>query len=211
MDRCIVRGEVRFRSSNSRTDAPLTREVRARLIVDAAHFTDLVERLRAATTSVWIGTANLKDVRVEAPVGTRARASGRYVSLVQELAELAARGVEVRLLHAGPPSRAFRESVAAVSRPQLKIRQCPRVHLKLVCIDGAELYLGSANFTGAGLGAKADGRRNFELGVITDDDVFLDAAQARFEAIWTGRECGSCKLRRQCPAPLDQLIEERGC
>lgn len=181
------------------------RSVRARLVADGAHYTDLVERLRHASLSVWIATANLKDLRVEAPVGTRARAAGRYVSLVAELAELARRGVEVRVLHAGLPSRAFRQSFDPQAHPEVALRQCPRVHLKLVCIDGAELYLGSANFTGAGLGAKGEGRRNFELGIVTDDDVFLDVAQARFAAIWSGAECAGCKLRRLCPAPLDGL------
>jgi phosphatidylserine/phosphatidylglycerophosphate/cardiolipin synthase-like enzyme len=73
----------------------------------------------------------------------------------------------------------------------------------MIAVDGAYLYLGSANFTGAGLGAKDDGRRNFELGVSTDDDVLLDATQARYERIWSGKECGACKLRGLCPKPLD--------
>ena len=73
----------------------------------------------------------------------------------------------------------------------------------MIVIDGALLYLGSANFTGAGLGAKSDGRRNFEMGIRTDDEWMLDVAQARFDAIWRGAECGSCRLRRQSPKPLD--------
>jgi phosphatidylserine/phosphatidylglycerophosphate/cardiolipin synthase-like enzyme len=77
--------------------------------------------------------------------------------------------------------------------------------LKVIAVDGAALYLGSANFTGAGLGAKGDGRRNFEMGILTDDDVLLDATQARFERIWSGKECGACKLRSVCPKPLDGL------
>jgi phosphatidylserine/phosphatidylglycerophosphate/cardiolipin synthase-like enzyme len=88
------------------------------------------------------------------------------------------------------------------------MRECPRVHLKIIAVDGAYLYLGSANFTGAGLGAKGDGRRNFELGFATDDDVLLDAAQLRFDRIWTGRECGACRLRSRCPKPLDALPRE---
>jgi phosphatidylserine/phosphatidylglycerophosphate/cardiolipin synthase-like enzyme len=90
------------------------------------------------------------------------------------------------------------------------MRACPRVHLKMVAIDGALLYLGSANFTGAGLGAKGDGRRNFEMGILTDDEFLLDQAQARFDRIWRGAECAGCRLRRECPAPLDQVAEERG-
>ena len=47
------------------------------------------------------------------------------------------------------------------------MRACPRVHLKMIAADGEKLYLGSANFTGAGPGEKSDGRRNVELGIVT--------------------------------------------
>lgn len=83
------------------------------------------------------------------------------------------------------------------------MRACPRVHLKMIAIDGELLYLGSANFTGAGLGAKGDGRRNFEMGILTDDEWLLDESQARFDRIWRGAECGACRLRAECPGPLD--------
>ena len=86
------------------------------------------------------------------------------------------------------------------------MRRCPRVHLKMIAIDGALLYLGSANFTGAGLGAKGESRRNFEAGVLTDDDLLLDEMQGTFDAIWTGRHCKGCALRGVCPAPIDTLV-----
>ena len=60
--------------------------------------------------------------------------------------------------------------------------------MKTVIVDGAFLYLGSANWTGAGLGAKGEGRRNFELGVVTDDEQYIDHVQAVYEAIWRGRD-----------------------
>jgi phosphatidylserine/phosphatidylglycerophosphate/cardiolipin synthase-like enzyme len=179
------------------------------LLSDRAHYDEVVlGALCKARVSLWISTANLKDVRIEAPIGTRARASGRYVSITERLEELVRQGVEVRILHGGAPSRAFREALQrrrGLAPPGFEMRQCPRVHLKLIAVDGAYLYLGSANFTGAGLGAKGDGRRNFEMGLATDDDVLLDAAQLRFDRIWSGRECGACRLRAQCPGPLDQL------
>lgn len=162
--------------------------------------------IQGAKVSLWIATANLKDVRVEAPLGSVARARGRFVSITEHLESLVKRGVEVRILHGGTPSRAFRESLEkrrGLAAPGFEMRECPRVHLKIIAVDGAYLYLGSANFTGAGLGAKGDGRRNFELGFATDDDVLLDAAQLRFDRIWTGRECGACRLRSRCPKPLD--------
>jgi phosphatidylserine/phosphatidylglycerophosphate/cardiolipin synthase-like enzyme len=184
-----------------------TRRADVALVLGRDHVDVVVEAVRSARTSVWIATANLKDVHVTARIGTRARAAGRFESLFEELGELRRRGVDVRLLSAGEPSRALRPKVGVKAGPEL--RRCPRVHLKMIAIDGATLYLGSANFTGAGLGAKADGRRNFEAGILTSDDVLLDVMQGEFDAIWSGRRCANCKLRKECPAPLDLLV--RGC
>ena len=191
------------------------------LVRDRAHYDEVIVRgVLAARVSAWIATANLKDLHVEAPVGTRARARGRYLSIVEPLGELAARGVEVRILHGGLPSGPFRASLERVARrgtrrgktaaQAVALRRCPRVHLKMIAVDGSFLYLGSANFTGAGLGAKGDGRRNFEAGIAADDETLLDEMQATFERIWTGAECGACKLRALCPSPLDGPRKVRG-
>ncbi len=190
----------------------MTRLAKVELIVDKAHYEELViGAILKAKTSVWISTANVKAMMHEAPIGSTARARGRYVSILESLRDMAKRGVEIRLLHAGTPSRPFRAALAkdkaTVSR--FEMRQCPRVHLKLIACDGGKLYLGSANFTGAGLGAKGEGRRNFEMGLLTDDDVLLDQAQARFDRIWRGKECASCKLRSVCPKPLDLIKSKR--
>ena len=190
---------------------PLASDVRnakVELVADRRHYDEVVLRaIGDARVSVWISTANLKDVHIEAPIGTRARARGEYMSMTERFEELVGRGVEVRILHGALPSRPFRASLArrrGLKTRKFELRHCPRVHLKLIAVDGSYLYLGSANFTGAGLGAKNEGRRNFELGIVTDDDVLLDAAQGRFDRIWSGKECGSCKLRGSCPAPLDR-------
>jgi hypothetical protein len=81
------------------------------------------------------------------------------------------------------------------------MKQCPRVHMKAVIVDGAWLYVGSANFTGAGLGMKGDGKRNFELGFVSEDFELLDRVQGLFDAIWRGQPCASCQLRELCPDP----------
>ena len=183
-----------------------TRRAAVSLVVDRAHYDVVIHAIGSARTAVWIATANVKQLLIEAPIGTRDRARGRYVPILDTIQSLCERGVSVRLLHATPPSRPFREEMAARAHrlaPRFEMRACPRVHMKMIAIDGALLYLGSANFTGAGLGAKGDGRRNFEMGVLTDDEWLLDQAQARFDAIWRGGECGACKMRRECPKPLD--------
>jgi phosphatidylserine/phosphatidylglycerophosphate/cardiolipin synthase-like enzyme len=159
----------------------------------------IVGGVARARESVWIATANVKELFVERP-GAR-RGVGSVLGL---LADLRARGVELRLLHAELPSRRFR--AAFDRRPELvrgglQMKQCPRVHLKTVIVDGAWLYLGSANFTGAGLGMKGDDKRNFELGFVSEDFELLDRVQALFDAIWSGQPCATCKLRDVCPDP----------
>jgi phosphatidylserine/phosphatidylglycerophosphate/cardiolipin synthase-like enzyme len=190
-----------------------TRRAAVSLVVDGAHYTHVALALSSAQTSVWIATANVKQLMIEAPIGTRARARGRYVPILDTIQSLCDRGVSVRLLHGAPPSRPFRAELAARAKrlqaPRFQMRACPRVHLKMIAIDGALLYLGSANFTGAGLGAKGDGRRNFEMGIVTDDEWMLDEAQRRFDFIWRGAECGACRLRGECPAPIDSLVRGR--
>ena len=127
--------------------------------------------------------------------------------------ELVSRRVELRILHAARPSEAFRASLRRhprLKRGGLELRACPRVHLKAVVVDGGLLYLGSANWTGAGLGAKGTGRRNFELGILTEDHALLDHVQGIYDGIWRGEECPRCRLREECGAPLSAL-EERPC
>jgi phosphatidylserine/phosphatidylglycerophosphate/cardiolipin synthase-like enzyme len=143
---------------------------------------------------------------IAAPRGARPGARGRYVPVFDLFDRLHERGVDLRLLHAGVPSEPFREEFKrrrALARGGLAMRRCPRVHLKMIAVDGALLYLGSANFTGAGLGAKGEHRRNFEAGVVTADERWLDEMQGVFERIWSGRECPPCRLRDVCPRPLD--------
>ncbi|MCA9693831.1 MAG: phospholipase D family protein [Myxococcales bacterium] len=157
-----------------------------------------------ARTSVWVATANLKELWIEGR-RTSARSRDRYRSVLEVFDELATRDVELRILHARPPSGPFRERFEELPRlwRALELRQCPRVHLKAVIVDGAFLYLGSANWTGAGLGAKGEGRRNFELGFVTDDELMIDQVQAMYETIWRGGPCADCRLRDVCEAPLD--------
>ncbi|HET9622843.1 MAG TPA: phospholipase D family protein [Kofleriaceae bacterium] len=190
------------------------RPVALELIAGRGHYERVIRAVLAAHTSVWIATANVKELMVEhgraVPGRRRTMRSPGFVSVLGLLDELAARGVELRLLHAELPSRPFRAELANHPRlvaGGLALRRCPRVHVKTVIVDGALMYLGSANWTGAGLGAKGSGRRNFELGVVTDDAPLIDQVQAMYEQIWTGGECAACKLRDLCPGPLAELAE----
>lgn len=178
------------------------RSIPIELISGRGHYERVIDAVLNARVSVWIATANLKELYVE----TRARRRRGYQSVLKAFDELANKGVELRILHASLPSRPFRDELdrhPALIRGGLKLRSCARVHLKAVIVDGSFVYLGSANWTGAGLGAKGAGRRNFELGIGSEDEGLLDQVQALYQRLWTGGECRGCKLRSQCEAPLD--------
>jgi phosphatidylserine/phosphatidylglycerophosphate/cardiolipin synthase-like enzyme len=184
-------------------------------VAGRGHYQHVVEAVLAAERSVWIATANLKELMVEdarAKPGKRrtmargGRGGRSFGSVLARFEEMVGRGVEIRLLHAGEPSRPFRQELGrrkGLRNPGFEMRRCPRVHFKMVVVDGARVYLGSANWTGAGLGAKGEGRRNFELGFCSRDDLLLDEAQGLFDQVWRGRPCKGCKLRGVCPGPLD--------
>jgi phosphatidylserine/phosphatidylglycerophosphate/cardiolipin synthase-like enzyme len=183
-----------------------------RLVSGRGHYDTIVQAVMQARHSVWIATSNLKELMVEdgraRPGRARTSTRGGYRSVLEVFDELARKKVELRILHAATPSRPFREEFDRHPRlfgGGLQLRACPRLHFKAVVIDGALLYLGSANWTGAGLGAKGVGRRNFELGLITEDHVLLDEVQGLFDGLWRGLGCAGCRLRQICEAPLDGL------
>ncbi|CAN5432488.1 hypothetical protein BH10PLA1_BH10PLA1_08460 [soil metagenome] len=170
-----------------------------RLIIDGAHFRTIVlEGICSAKTSVDIMTADFKAMLVPDGFTRRAR------SIVEIFRVLANKGVEVRLLHAGVPSGPALRELKRELPTGLTIRRCPRLHSKAVLIDSARMYLGSANLTGAGLGAKADGKRNFEMGIWTESAAMIDAVSEQFNQLWEGAHCKTCKRRDVCPVPLEE-------
>jgi phosphatidylserine/phosphatidylglycerophosphate/cardiolipin synthase-like enzyme len=179
----------------------------AELIHDARHLQRVViDGMLRAEVSLDIMTADFKAMLVPIPGG-----SGRSApSIVQHMVKLARKGVEVRLLHAGVPSGpAIRELKKllpglADSGGALTIRRCPRLHTKAVVVDACAMYLGSANLTGAGLGAKSDGRRNFEMGIWTHAAPLIDGVLQQFNTLWEGAACETCQRKDICPVPLEE-------
>lgn len=127
----------------------------------------ICERIPKARKFLWLATADLKDLHVDK--------QGRMVPFLEVLSDLVKKRVEIRLLHAKEPGKAFREDFDRYPNLIGGIERilCPRVHFKSVVIDGDFAYTGSANLTGAGMGAKSAGRRNFESGIITDDKKII--------------------------------------
>ncbi|MBQ9344345.1 MAG: hypothetical protein IJT88_03930 [Kiritimatiellae bacterium] len=155
------------------------------------------DRVPETKRRLWIATADIKDMYVDSE-------NGGMAPFLEVLSGLVGRGVEIRLIHAKEPGPNFREDFDRYPRllAQMERVLCPRVHFKCVIIDGQFAYFGSANLTGAGMGAKSVRKRNFENGVITDDPTLITPLEAQFDAVWRGDFCPDCGRRDVCGDPV---------
>ena len=179
------------------------------LILNDEHLTGVLDAaIQRCKHRMFLATANVKDlylpVATASPAGRAGRTRGRARSIVDVFEELAKRHVQVHLLHSGVPSGPFLARLKEGVPATLTMRRCPRVHAKAVIADGRWMYLGSANLTGAGLGAKSARRRNFEAGIWTDQTALIDPVLDMLEEVWQGNACPGCGRKDFCPVPLEE-------
>lgn len=170
------------------------------LILNEDHYSRVVaEVVPSARRFLWMATADIKDLHVAGP-------GKRFVPFLSVLAGLVAAGVDIRLIHAKEPGPRFREDFdrfpELVENERFERLLCPRMHMKVIIVDGRLAYVGSANLTGAGIGAKSPRRRNFEAGVLTDDPAMIGALMAELDQLYLGNHCGNCGRREVCPDPI---------
>ena len=165
-------------------------------ISNSAHYKEVLSRVQSEKHNLWIGTADIKDLYVE--VGKEKKP---FLAL---MAQLIRKGVEIRLIHAKEPGPNFRVDFDKypVLYDRLERVLCPRVHFKLIVFDCKEVYIGSANLTGAGIGMKAETTRNFEAGILTDDPEIVELAMNQFDEVWIGKHCKKYKRREYCSDPI---------
>ena len=165
-------------------------------ISNTDHYKEVLSRVQSVKHMLWIGTADIKDLYMEAD-----KEKKPFLAL---LAQLIRKGVEVRLIHAKEPGPAFREDFDKypVLYDRLERVLCPRVHFKMLVFDFQEVYIGSANLTGAGIGMKGEDKRNFEAGILTDEPTIVEQAMNQFDDVWIGKFCKKCKRRDFCHDPI---------
>ena len=155
-----------------------------------------IEPVAKATSFVWIGTADIKDMHVHF--------QGKVISFLGVLDTLVKKKVAIRLLHAKDPGPNFRKSFDKYPLlwKNMERQLCPRVHFKHIIIDGKMAYTGSANLTGAGLGMKSEHTRNFESGFVTTNPEIVKAIMEQFDEVWLGKFCKNCKRKEFCTDPI---------
>jgi phosphatidylserine/phosphatidylglycerophosphate/cardiolipin synthase-like enzyme len=175
-----------------------------RFVTDREIYEVICEAIPKAKRLLWLATADLKDLHVHK--------QGRMVPFLEILSDLVHRRVEVRLLHAKEPGPIFRRDFDRYPNLSKGLERmlCPRVHLKCAVVDGEYAYTGSANLTGAGMGAKSTRRRNFESGIITDDQTVVGRIMEQFDEIWRGSHCRECDRKEYCDEHAGILSTRRG-
>ena len=165
-------------------------------IADTDHYNKVLAKVTNVKQSLWIGTADIKDLHVKVGETTK--------PFLAVIALLIRRGVEVRLIHAKEPGPNFRADFDRfpVLYDRLERVLCPRVHFKMMVFDGREVYIGSANLTGAGIGMKSSDKRNFEAGILTDIPIVIELAMTQFDEVWRGYHCKYCRRKDICPDPI---------
>jgi len=167
-----------------------------RFVTNEQLYKEAIEPVANATSFVWIGTADIKDLHVHR--------KGNVQSFLSVLDNLAKKKVAIRLLHAKEPGVNFKKSFDKYPLlwKNMERQVCPRVHFKHIIIDGKFAYTGSANLTGAGLGIKSANTRNFESGFVTDEPKIVEAIMNQFDEVWMGKYCRNCLRKEFCIDPI---------
>ena len=144
-------------------------------ISDEAHYKEVLSRASKVKRSLWIGTADIKDLYIEER------------PFLGVLAGLISKGKEVRLIHAKEPGPNFREDFDQypVLFKGLERALCPSVHFKIIVF-----------------GMKSPRTRNFEAGILTNEPELVEAAMNQFDSVWAGFKCKDCGRRKFCGDPI---------
>ena len=103
-------------------------------ISNSFHYKEVLSRVPNVKHSLWIGTADIKDLYIE--IGNEKKP---FLALI---AQLIKKGVEVRLIHAKEPGPNFREDFDKypILYDGVERALCPRVHFKMIVYDPKPTY-----------------------------------------------------------------------
>ena len=159
-------------------------------MLNEQHKTLISEGLLLSREEVLLSSAIIKDFLILLEENNKPI---KFSDLVKILVD---RGVKFRIITT-PKMKNFYffKNLRGYNDKLIEFRFCARMHMKLLIVDTLFAYVGSANFTGAGLGMKGENKRNFEAGVVITDKKTILRLKKDFQEIWSGKNCVHCKLR----------------
>ena len=94
-------------------------------IANTQHYDDVLARVASVKNTLWIGTADIKDVYVKSGMTA--------IPLLAVFDKLVKRSVAIRLIHAKEPGPIFRKEHEKFPAlwSSMEMTLCPRIHFKL--------------------------------------------------------------------------------
>ena len=155
-------------------------------VADEEHYTEVFKRMTEVKHSLKIATANLKNfnVTVEADGGEeKLRLCDFFLSLVE-------RGVHIQIVcmkSLGFYLYTKENCPQLLENPLFELRYNGNNHMKIFIFDDECAYIGSANITSAAIGKRANGKRNYEAGMLVWGQM-MQAPLRHFEKVWNDPE-----------------------
>ena len=160
------------------------------LVLNKQHKTLITKGLLLSKEEILLSSAIIKDFLI---IPDNDKGPIKFSELVKSLAK---KGVRIKIITT-PKMKTFYffRNLINFDSKFIVFRFCARMHMKLLIVDTLFAYIGSANFTGAGLGMKSENKRNFEAGAIITSKKMILQLKRDFQEIWSGNKCLSCRLR----------------
>ncbi|MBO5627574.1 MAG: helix-turn-helix domain-containing protein [Aeriscardovia sp.] len=152
-------------------------------VAEEEHFTEVFKMMTEVKHSLKIATANLKNFSVEIGKGVaveKLRLCDFFLLLVE-------RGVQVQVVCMKPFGfylYAKENCPKLLENPLFELRCNEQNHMKVFIFDDECAYIGSANITGAAIGKRASGNRNYEAGMLVWGPNMIQYPIRHFEKVW---------------------------
>lgn len=156
-------------------------------VADEEHYTQVFRRMTEVENSLKIATGDIKNfnVSVESESGEETlRLCEFFLSLVE-------RGVHVQVVCMKPFGFYLytkENCPQLLENPLFELRYNGHNHMKVFIFDDECAYIGSGNITGAAIGKRASGRRNYEAGMLLMGESMMQAPLHHFEKSWNDPE-----------------------
>ena len=153
-------------------------------IADSEHYEDIFARMCQVRKCLKIASANLKNFTVYLD-------DNAPIQFCDFLLILLRRGVRIQIVCMQPFSfyRWVQDNLPELLEERgLEIRQNDHVHMKVFIFDDECAYIGSANLTGAAIGKRSSRQRNYEAGVLAQNNDIFESASKHFNKVWKADE-----------------------
>ena len=178
-----------------------TQSYGTRLIINAQHYEEVIQRVCTANSSIKIMTADFKRFNLK-PTDNQGKDYKDGTPFIKYLMGKAIQGVSVQIISSRPSTNFMEEWKAyyqQMNNPSLfEFKFCIRNHIKAIIIDERLAYIGSANITPAGIGQGIFTPGNFEAGILTEDPEVISSLKELFSQIWDEHTCVDCHRKEKC-------------